>query len=141
MTKVWKRVGCIGAILGIVFLLYLGLTMKRVASELLAQEEFGGAHFVIFQAVDQFAISTGRFPQSIEELASFEFDQNWAHHDWAKNQAYYQDIVEPIFEIELSAESINEFSPHFDTLPPWAAGHCRSSWELILENCTPTDEP
>ncbi|PCI10437.1 hypothetical protein COB72_03565 [bacterium] len=57
------------------------------------------------------------------------------------NGQQIQHTVEPQFAIELSEDGINQFAPHFDTLPPWAQWHCEGNWELILENCNPESVP
>ena len=129
------------AIILVAFLVYAGIVFKRVVSQLFAQEELGQAHLIVFDVVRAFTEDTGHFPESYSELEEFEHLNGWAQYEWPTDSAYFRDFVEPQFAIELSEDGVNQFAPHFDTLPSWAQWHCEGYWELILENCNPESVP
>lgn len=137
----WKRIGCVAALVvlaGVVFIFY---SLKRAINYAFAQEELGQTHLIVFDVVEAYTKSNGEFPGSALDIETFEYTNGWSDQEWPADSDNFLVIVEPVFSIKPTAENIKLFAPHIDTLPPWAEGNCRASWELILENCEQQTAP
>jgi len=120
-------------------LLWFAMSVRSAAHRLLEAERQAVAYRNFFIALDEYALQTGRLPDSFGELLSAQFLVEHWEASWQEDTVYLQELIEPDFSVAPQAKNLSAFVPGYETKASWADYECEWYWERIIENCEPDE--